>query len=850
MAGAPNVTSEVAAPAASGAPPGLSETEARARLPRDGGNTVPEGGGRSWWDIVRRNLFTFINIVLLVVGVVLVVMGLYRDALLASGLAVVNGLVGVFQEARAKRRLDHIALLNRSQATVVRDGVERSLDPEQIVRGDVLCLRAGDQVFADGTVVGDGALEMDESLLTGESDPVRKQAGDAISSGSYCVSGSGWYEAVRVGAENTAAVMTAGARAYRVPLTPLQVQVNLIVRLLLVLAAFFLVGVLLGSFMWGYPVEDTVLAAAVVLGIVPSGLFLMIVVTYSMGAVRLADRDALVQGTNAVESLSNVDIFCMDKTGTLTANKMVLAEVQPIGAKDADVRQMLGYFARSTSAGTKTSEAVATTCPGEKRPTTADVPFSSAYKWSGVSADSDGFRGVFALGAPEFLGPQLEPERDADGPLRAPDGWGDKGMRVLLFAHGTKPAPFGEANGLPALPPGVKPVAWLGFTDELRPNVDKALNGFRDAGITLKVISGDNPETVAALARQAGLSGDAQLISGLDLDGMDDQQFGEAAERTTVFGRVTPEQKQRLVASLRDNGHYVAMTGDGVNDVLSLKQANLGIAMQSGSQATRNAADIVLLHDSFGALPDAFREGQRIRRGLCRILELFLTRVFTVSLIILSVLVVEAGFPLSPAQISVLTLLTVGIPTFGIALWTRPGPPPRNLARRLLRFVLPASTLLALAAFGVYIGVYTLYDLDLPALRAGGTAATTMVPASDLASREALTHVLVLGGLVLVLFASPPGPWFAVVEDMDGDRRPAYLALAMVPIYAVILMVPALRQFFGLRGLGSIDFGIIVLVVLVWMYVLRWIWEANIFDRFFGYAEPERRRGDRVKVTG
>jgi cation-transporting ATPase E len=193
-------------------------------------------------------------------------------------------------------------------------------------------------------------------------------------------------------------------------------------------------------------------------------------------------------------------------------------------------------------------------------------------------------------------------------------------MRVLLFAHGAKPAPFGEANGLPALPPGVKPVAWLGFTDELRPNVDKALNGFRDAGITLKVISGDNPETVAALARQAGLSGDAVLVSGLDLDGMDESQFAEAAERSTVFGRVTPEQKQRLVEALRGNGHYVAMTGDGVNDVLSLKQANLGIAMQSGSQATRDAADIVLLRDSFGALTDAFREGQRIGRGLCRIL--------------------------------------------------------------------------------------------------------------------------------------------------------------------------------------------------------------------------------------
>ena len=388
---------------------GLSEAEAPARLASEGGNAVPDSSGHSWWDIVRRNLFTFINITLLVVGVVLVAMGLYRDALLASGLAVVNGLVGVFQETRAKRRLDQIALLNRSQATVVRDGVERSLDPDQIVRGDVLRLRAGDQVFADGTVVGDSALEMDESLLTGESDPVSKHPGDPVSSGSFCVSGSGWYQAERVGAANTVAKMTAGARAYRVPLTPLQNQVNLIVRLLLVVAAFFLVTVLLGSLIWGYPAEETVLAAAVVLGIVPSGLFLMIVVTYSMGAVRLANQDALVQGTNAVESLSNVDIFCMDKTGTLTANKMRLADVQPI---DMPTKRRCGRCWGSSPAaprpGRRRVKPWPTSVPviNTRRP--ADVPFSSAYKWSGVSADVDGFRGVYALGAPEFLGPQLD----------------------------------------------------------------------------------------------------------------------------------------------------------------------------------------------------------------------------------------------------------------------------------------------------------------------------------------------------------------------------------------------------------------------------------------------------------
>ncbi|MDQ2655210.1 MAG: HAD-IC family P-type ATPase, partial [Chloroflexota bacterium] len=529
---------------------------------------------------------------------------------------------------------------------------------------------------------------------------------------------------------------------------------------------------------------------------------------------------------------SNVDVFCMDKTGTLTANAMRLAHVQPITGSEVEVLPLLGAFARSASTSTKTSEAIAAGTEGNAYPVLAEVPFASAYKWSALSADDPSFRGVCALGAPEFLGPHLS------GPVPPPPAdWAEQGIRILLFAHGPGPGEFGEADGLPTLPPGVKPVAWVGLTDELRPHVEDALNGFRQAGITLKVISGDNPETVAALARQAGLSGDVQLISGIDLDKMNDEEFHEAAERATVFGRVTPEQKQRLVESLRGRGHYVAMTGDGVNDVLSLKQANLGIAMQSGSQATRDVADIVLLRDSFGALPDAFLEGQRIRRSLCRILELFLSRVFAVALLILGVLMVQAGFPLSPGQISLLTLLTVGIPTFGIALWTPPGPPPRSLPRRLLRFVLPASSLLALAAFAVYLAVYVLYDIDLPALREGGVAAATNLPFSDYVSREAATHVLVLGGLVLVLFAAPPTRWFAVVEEYDGEIRPALLALAVAPLYALIMFQPMLRRFFGMRGIGAVDYAIVLVVIVIWTLLLRWVWQHRVFDRFFGYGD-------------
>ena len=324
---------------------GLSEREARERRARGLGNRTTVATSRTYRQIVQQNLLTFLNLTLIAIGGVLIAMGEVKDAILASGLAVVNGLVGIVLETRAKRRLDRIALLGRATATVIRDGRERAIDPDEVVVGDVLVMRPGDQVIVDGRVVGEGVAEVDESLLTGEADPIRKQQGDTVASGSYCVSGMARYEAEKVGAESLAASMAAGARAFKVSLTPLQQNINLIIRLLLVIAGFLLVLILLGATIWDYPFHETVLAAAVVLGIVPSGLFLMITVAYATGAIRLAAHDALIQQTNAVESLSNVDVFCMDKTGTLTANKLALAELRPLGVDEATVRGMLGTFA-------------------------------------------------------------------------------------------------------------------------------------------------------------------------------------------------------------------------------------------------------------------------------------------------------------------------------------------------------------------------------------------------------------------------------------------------------------------------------------------------------------------------
>ncbi len=808
---------------------GLTDAEAEQRRAKGLGNRVKQETSRTYEQIVKDNLFTFINVTLIAVGVLLVILGLPKDAILTSGLAFINAGIGIVQELFAKRRLDKIALLARAKATVLRNGQERRIDPDELVVGDILVVRPGDQVMLDGHVVGDGKMSVDESLLTGETDLIEKNAGDAVFAGSYSVSGSASFEAEKVGDDTLASNIAVGARAYRVVLTPLQRNVNQIIRLQLVIAGIFLAMLFLSSAIWNYDFTGTVLSAAVVVGIVPPGLFLLITITYSLAALRLSKQNALIQQTNAVESLSNVDIFCMDKTGTLTANKLKLVELSPIGSDGAAIPAQLGAFVSSATSGTKTSEAIASEYSGPKMNLVDEVPFSSDRKWSAVAGQNGNIGGVFALGAPELLGKAL-----THPPGDPPKEYTDKGLRVLLFAAANSPEKLHDGEGNPTLPSDLEPQAWLAFEDELRPNSRETLAGFQDAGITLKIISGDNPDTVAALAIQAGLSPEAKLISGLELEELDDDEFAKAAATNTIFGRITPEQKERLVDALRRQGHYVAMTGDGVNDVLSLKKANLGIAMESGSQATRAAADIVLLGDSFSVLPSAFREGQRIRMGLQGVMALFLVRVFVVTLIIAFVAVIPAQFPFSPAHMSLLTTLTVGIPTFGLALWAHPSTPPRSLIRSLVVFVLPAVLTLAVAGFAVYLLFFFLHDVDLETFRRQGYSITTGVDEKSVA-RDALTYLLILAGLALVPFAAPPKKWFAVIEETHHDWRPTLLAIAMLPIYALVVAIKPLRDFFGTTRMNATDYLLITALVVVWALALRAAWQFQIFERFFGY---------------
>lgn len=830
---------------------GLSNDEVIARRKRGQGNTLRLKTSRSYAEIFQSNVLNPINLILFVIGAIMIAIGRIGDAVTSVGLIVLNVVIGIYQEVRAKRQLDEIALLTRPRITVLRGGEDHSVDPSELVVGDVIHLTAGDQIVVDGRML-EGRVEVDESLLTGESDLIPKLAGDEVLSGSFVVAGAGYFEAVRVGADSFANKLTASAREFQIAHTPLQREINFILRLLLFLAGFLGVLMLISAALSNLPLVRQVQMAAVIAGLIPNGLLFMVVLAYAMGALRIVRVGALVQQTNAVESLSNVTVLCVDKTGTLTANRIRYRDALPIGLDKAALERILGDFAHSITAPNKTSEALREGLPGSRLPLLDEVPFSSSLKWSALALDAGGLRGVYVMGAVEMLSQYLTLPDDVQAQMQQ---WSDEGLRVLIFAHNPHVLTLRDVDDEPTLP-ALTPLAALCFDDELRPHLTETLAGFRKSGIALKVISGDNPKTVAALARQAGFPRNLKYISGPELNELDDAQLRTVAEEMTVFGRITPEQKERLVGALRASGHYVAMIGDGVNDVLSLKKADMGIAMESGSAATRAVADMILLKDSFGALPPAFLEGQRIINGMKDVLSLFLTRILYAALMIVSTAVIGVGFPYIPKHNALLILLSVGIPTLGLAIWARPGPTPRgSMLLRIARFVLPAG--FSIFVFGLLIYVTTFFANAIHLIELEVTeedirsfqeyagidyaivdATAYVLEVSHLAAQTTLTIFSTFTGLLLVVFVEPPIRFFVAGDDFSGDWRPTLLAGFMLLCFLVIMIVEPIRRFFELIPLPLEIYGVLVLVTIVWMFALRWAWRVRLLERFLGIELP------------
>jgi len=808
---------------------GLDAGEVERRRGLGLGNTPPPPTTRTYSQIFRENLFTFINNILFALGLALVLVGRPIDALVSLTVISTNVVVGIVQEIRAKRTLDRIALLTRPTAAVMRDGAVSEVSPDDLVLGDRIVLEAGDQVVLDGRLVS-GAAGLDESQLTGESDVVRKRPGDAVFSGSFATSGAGHYVAEKVQNASFANQITAGARSFRRVITPLQGEINLVIRVVLGIVLYLEILLVLRGILRSTAIGEVVADATLLAGLVPNGLFVSIAVAYALGAIRMLRFGALVQQANAIESLSHVDVLCLDKTGTLTANRLGVEAVAPLGgARVEELEAAAAALAAAATTRNKTSEAIAARWPAAPRPVAGEIPFSSARKWSAV-AFADGSPGVVALGAPTFLKPFLA--RDPDGTTTSwaalttqASAWTDRGLRVLLVAthpDGAALGPYADEDDASArLPDGMRALGLIAMGDELRGEAAETLLAFREAGVRVKVISGDDPETVVALARQAGLS-EVTSIAGPELDALDDEALGRVAAETTVFGRITPAQKERLVEALRARGHYVAMIGDGVNDVLSLKRANLAIAMGSGSQATRGVADLVLMQDSFAAVAQAVEEGQRILNGMQDILKLFLTRIATVGLVVVSSLVVVT-FPIELRNASALTVFTVGIPSALLAFWAQPGRRIRDsLGRTLARFVVPAAVVSSLMGLLVFYGSLVL---------AGSSSEANLD-----AARTALTAFLVSVGLVLILFVEPPLPWFAVAEPLTVDRRPAWLAVALGVGFVIVLFVPLARDWFSFSLPGPRDALLVILAVAAWVLLVRTFWERRLVDRFLGLA--------------
>ena len=757
---------------------GLSGAEVAQRVGRGQTNLVPNAPTRSVGQIVRGNVFAPINFIVGILAALVIAAGSPKDALFA-GVIIANSVIGVVQELRAKKVLDQLRVVNAPRAHVVRDGKVVELQTHELVLDDVVELRTGAQVVADGVVLTHENLEIDESLLTGEADPVVKEVGGQVMSGSAVVAGTGRMVVTKIGAENYAAKLAEQARRFTLVDSPLRNDVNRIVKWVGYL--IIPVGLLLASSQFlrrhvGWQ-ESIIGTVAGLVGMVPEGLVLLTSVAFAVGVVRLARKRCLVQELPAIEVLARVDVLCVDKTGTITEGRLALADVQTIGnAERTLVDEALAALAQLDPDPNATSRALQN---AYTEPTTwtatGRVPFSSARKWSAMTfADN----GSWVLGAPENVaGSGYTDELKASVEQHA-----SQGHRVLILttAEGTF-----EDGAEPTLPP-ITPVALVLLEDVVRPDAAATLKYFADEGVIVKVISGDNNVTVGAVARRAGLAGWDDNIDATTMPSEDTDEFADAVDAHTVFGRVTPHQKRSMVGALQSRGHTVAMTGDGVNDVLALKDANCGVAMASGSEATRGVAQLVLMDSNFSAMPSVVAEGRRVINNIERVASLFLAK--TAYSVVLSVItgVVAVAYPLRPIHLSILSWFTIGLPAFFLALEPNHDRVSEGFLRRVLGRAVPAGVVIAV----VTMGVFAIAQLD-----------------TSIDADHARTVAVLVAGAVALLNL------YRVARPLNRLR--AALVMTMVGLFALMFLTPWTRDAFDLPGTAAWAYGMAAAFIVV-----------------------------------
>ncbi len=680
------------------------------------------------------------------------------------GLLVSNIAIGSFQEIRSKRALDRLAALVAPEAVVVRDGADRRVPVEEVVVGDLVRLSPGDQVVADGKILSADGLALDEANLTGESEPAPRSVGEPVWSGSFAVEGAALFETTAIGPDSRAERLTETARAFRHPRSPLERANDRLLLWLVVLSLPLAIGLTVSVFAHDETSKERVqTVTAGIVNLVPEGLILLISVTAAVSAFKMATRGVLAQQLNAIESLASVDLVCTDKTGTLTEPKLRVDGVLPAGGEDEpSVARALASYAASAPSRNLTLEAIADAglADVETRPAVAQIPFSSRRRWSALDLGEE----RLVLGAPERFA-------DADSALasqaRAQAG---NGRRVLALGRSQSPLP--SAGPDPQFPEDVRPLGLVVLAERLRANARETVEFFAAQQVELKVVSGDAPATVGAIARDAGVPGSAPALDGEALPN-DPAALREAAMAAPAVGRISPEGKRALVAALADGGRYVAMVGDGVNDVPALKEARLAIAQGSGTQMARSVADLVLVRDDFGVVPGMVSEGRQILRNIQRVARLFITKTVFTATVGLAIAIPTGAFPLLPRQFTIASTVTIGIPAFLLALAPSSGPwRPDRFLESVARFAIPAGLAIGVGIIAGYL--LARYGFNLGLVR----------------SRTVATGIVVVCGLAVVMR----------LEDEGGRRRlvVAGLCALMALLFALALLVPFLRDFYEL----------------------------------------------------
>ncbi|MFD9515135.1 cation-translocating P-type ATPase [Streptomyces mirabilis] len=769
--------------------PGLSAAEVAERVARGEVNDVPVRSSRSMGEIVRANVLTRFNAIIGVLWLIMLFVAPFQDSLFGY-VIIANTGIGIIQEWRAKKTLDSLAVIGEAKPTVRRDGVAGEVSTSEIVLDDVIEIGPGDKIVVDGSCVEADGLEIDESLLTGEADPVVKHAGDEVMSGSFVVAGGGAFTATKVGREAYAAQLAEEASRFTLVHSELRSGISTILKYVTWMMIPTAIGLVISQLVVKQHGFKDSIARTVggIVPMVPEGLVLLTSVAFAIGVIRLGRKQCLVQELPAIEGLARIDTVCLDKTGTLTEGGMDVTELRPIqGADETYIHKALGALGESDPRPNASLQAIINSYPdSEDWRCTESLPFSSARKYSGASfSEGNGESSTWLLGAPDVLLP------DGDPALAETTRLNEDGLRVLLLAKASKDLDD------PKVTEGARPTALVVLEQRLRPDAADTLRYFAEQDVKAKVISGDNAVSVGAVAGKLGLSG--TVVDARHLPD-EKEEMAKSLDKGTVFGRVTPQQKRDMVGALQSRGHTVAMTGDGVNDVLALKDADIGVSMGSGSEATRAVAQIVLLNNSFSTLPSVVAEGRRVIGNITRVATLFLVK--TVYSVLLAILVVcwRVEYPFLPRHLTLLSTLTIGIPAFFLALAPNTERARPHFVQRVMRYSIPGGVVAAVATFITYMVARQHYtgpgELD--------------------AETSAATLTLFLISMWVLAIIARPYTWWRVA-----------LVASMGLAFLVVLIVPWLQHFFALKLVGVempwIAVGISVVAAATLEFLWRWV---------------------------